>query len=569
MKEDKQDSVIEQEVKEPVIGDFKPKDKFIEFIGGKGNVNFISNEATIEAKYLSGLDMDGIVFKLTICDEGTVNFDEVDTNHTTKEQRGRLLEIISEKTITPFRTRMVVQELPFQSVKTVNEKSILLYLSVDYQKPIEKLASLFDDETEEVSISDEQSSKLDALMSLFGDDEMAEEVEIVATETVTDEEPVYDYKKQMEESFAKMKQEKIDDLNKRLDNKKKELSKFKQDLKLSTKKVGDAEDEIKLLESRLETLEPEVQFTGYYFNVSERLNEKVNLEPEIAELIKSKISKVKSINAEAFMKLFEDGEYQIRLGAKSMDVIGEVTDYETLSEESQKALAKLSVKMSDGKLVYMGEMNWGDIVNKMVKLGFSQDSEFDKHCGSNSYKAVQYGKVDTTTQLVDEEVESESVELQFKELVSFDTPTDIVIYGNHDDIGTKFQITDDETAFNLHIDGKKKMTLSSTGFGGVVTLDEYKKLYSQKGEEMSEWGIVEGVVIQKFQGVIGIGAINEEGDIVNDIDLSDYIQHQAPEDDSYGVIVNVPGNYQVFKLNEDLSLPLAVMRDIKIETIIK
>jgi hypothetical protein len=340
-------------------------------------------------------------------------------------------------------------------------------------------------------------------------------------------------------------------------------------MKLSTKKVGDAEDEIKLLESRLETLEPEAQFTGYYFNVSERLNEKVNLEPEIAELIKSKISKVKSINAEAFMKLFEDGEYQIRLGSKSMDVIGEVTDYETLSEESQKALAKLGVKMSDGKLVYMGEMNWGDIVNKMVKLGFSQDSEFDKHCGSNSYKAVQYGKVDTTTQLVDEEVESESVEPQFKELVSFDTPTDIVIYGNHDDIGTEFQITDDETAFNLHIDGKKKMTLSSTGFGGVVTLDEYKKLYSQKGEEMSEWGIVEGVVIQNFQGVIGIGAINEEGEIVSDIDLSNYIQHQAPEDDSYGVIVNVPGNYQVFKLNEDLSLPLAVMRDIKIETIIK
>jgi len=583
MIEEKQDSI---EVKEPVIGDFKPKDKFIEFIGAKGNINFISNEATIEAKYLSGLDMDGIVLKLTICDEGTVNLDEVDTNFTTKEQRGRLLEIISEKTITPARGRMVITELPFESVKKVGDKSMRLYLSVDYQKPIEKLASLLDDE--DISISDEQSSKLDALMSMFDDEpslaemlfqsetdeELARELEGESDEEieVISSEPIYDHKKQMEESFVKMKQEKIDDLNKRLSNKKKELVKFTQDMKLSTKKVGDTEDEIKLLESRLETLEPESQFTGYYFNVSERLNEKVNLEPEIAELIKSKISKVKSINVEAFMKLFEDGEYQIRLGAKSMDVVGEITDYETLSEEAQKALSKLGVKMSDGKLIYMGDMNWGDIINKMIKLGFSQDSEFDKHCGSNSYKAAQYGKVDTTTQSVDkeedEEVESESVETQFKELVSFDAPTDIVIYGNYDDIGTQFQITDDESGFVLQI-GDKKVSLSSTGFGSVVTLEEYKNLYSQKGEEMSEYSIVDGIVIPNFQGTIGIAAENEEGKIISDIDLSDYIEHQAPENEYYNVIVNIPGSYKAFKLNEDLSLPLDVIRDIKIDNIIK
>jgi len=419
---------IEEKVKELVIGDFKPKDKFIEFIGAKGNINFISNEATIEAKYLSGLDMDNIILKLTICDEGTVNFDEVDTKHTTKEQRNRLLEIISEKTITPARGRMVITELPFESVKKIGDKSIRLYLSVDYQKPIEKLASLFDDEVKDVSISDEQSSKLDALMSMFDDEpslaeilfeseteeELARELEGESDEEIEiiPSEPNFDHKKQMEESFVKMKKEKIDDLNKRLDNKKKELVKFTQDMKLSTKKVGDTEDEIKLLESRLETLEPEAKFTGYYFNVSERLNEKVNLEPEIAELIKSKISKVKSINVEAFMKLFEDGEYQIRLGANSMDVVGEITDYETLSEEAQKALSKLGVKMSDGKLIYMDDMNWGDIINKMVKLGFSQDSEFDKHCGSNSYKAAQYGKVDDTNQSVDNEedkVESKKI----------------------------------------------------------------------------------------------------------------------------------------------------------------
>jgi hypothetical protein len=576
MIEEKQEDSIE--VKEPVIGNFKPKDKFIEFIGAKGNINFITNEATIEAKYLSGLDMDGIVFKLTICDEGTVNFDEVDTNFTTKDQRERLLEVISEKTIVPARgNRMIISDLQFMSVKKVNDKSINLFLSVDYQKPIEKLASLFDEEeTKDVSISDEQSSKLDALMSMFddepslagmlfeseNDEELARELEGESDEIeVISSEPIFDHKKQMEESFAKMKQEKIDDLSKRLDNKRKELAKFTQDVKLSNKKVSDAEEEIKLLESRLETLEPESQFTGYYFNVSEMLNEKINLDPEIAQLIKSKISKVKSINTDAFMKLFEDGEYHIRIGSKTSDVISEITDYETISEESQKLLSKIGVGVSDGKLIYVGEMSWGDIVNKMVKLGFAQDSEFDKHCGSNSYNAAQYGKEESKQENNKKSEKSE----QFKELVSFDKPTDIVIYGNSDDIGEEFQITDDESSFYLYVDGKKKMSLSSFGFGSVVTLDEYKKLYSKNGTEMADWGIVEGVIIPNFQGTIGIGAFDGKS-ILGDFDLNDYIQHQF---DDCEVIINIPGNHKIFKLNDDLSLPLDLMRDIKIETIIK
>lgn len=577
MIEEKQEDSIE--VKEPVIGNFKPKDKFIEFIGAKGNINFITNEATIEAKYLSGLDMDGIVFKLTICDEGTVNFDEVDTNFTTKDQRERLLEVISEKTIVPARgNRMIISDLQFMSVKKVNDKSINLFLSVDYQKPIEKLASLFDEEeTKDVSISDEQSSKLDALMSMFddepslagmlfeseNDEELARELEGESDEIeVISSEPIFDHKKQMEESFAKMKQEKIDDLSKRLDNKRKELAKFTQDVKLSNKKVSDAEEEIKLLESRLETLEPESQFTGYYFNVSEMLNEKINLDPEIAQLIKSKISKVKSINTDAFMKLFEDGEYHIRIGSKISDVISEITDYETISEESQKLLSKIGVGVSDGKLIYVGEMSWGDIVNKMVKLGFAQDSEFDKHCGSNSYNAAQYGKEESKQENNKKSEKSE----QFKELVSFDKPTDIVIYGNSDDIGEEFQITDDESSFYLYVDGKKKMSLSSFGFGSVVTLDEYKKLYSKNGTEMADWGIVEGVIIPNFQGTIGIGAFDGKS-ILGDFDLNDYIQHQF--DDFCEVIINIPGNHKIFKLNDDLSLPLDLMRDVKIETIIK
>ena len=82
----------------PKKGKYQTKLKFLEFIGGKGFVNFISHEAIIEANQLSGLGMDGIKLKLTICDDSNVNIDEVETNLTTEPQRKRLLEIIEEKT---------------------------------------------------------------------------------------------------------------------------------------------------------------------------------------------------------------------------------------------------------------------------------------------------------------------------------------------------------------------------------------------------------------------------------------------------------------------------------------
>lgn len=386
---------MKEENTQPVIGEFKTKEKFVEFIGVKGNINFISNEATIDGKYLSGLELDGIIFKLTICDENTVNFEEVNTSKTTVEQRQRLLDIISEKTISPIRKRMVVSELPFISVQKIKDKNIDLYLSVDYQRPIDKLASIFfDDEDtsqdnlQNMNINKEQVSKIDTLFSLFEDDdtttdvevEKIEEVEVVATE------PIYDYNKQIQESFAKVKQEKIDELESRLSNKNKELKRFTQDLNLSTKKVEECKAEIELLQDRLDDLKPQADFNGYYFNVSEMLNEKVILEPEVEEIIKSKVSKIKSINVEAFMKLFEQGEYKIKLGVSQEDNIVEVEDYNKLPESILKSLSEINLQLVDNELSFVGELTWGEIVNKMVKLGFGQDSNFDKNCGSNSYK---------------------------------------------------------------------------------------------------------------------------------------------------------------------------------------
>ena len=550
---------------EPIIGDFKPSEKFIGFIGGKGHINFIANEATIEAKYLSGLDMDDIVLKLTIFENGTVNFDEVDTNFTTKEQRGRLLDVIQEKSITQFRGRMVVQELPFKSIAKIKDEIILLYLSVECKKPIDILSSYLDDddiELEPIIISDSQSSKLDDLMSMF-DEDITDDEDILQEEVIVNEEviPVSNVKNQMEESFAKMKQDKIDELSNRIKTKKKELSKFQMDTNLSQKKVDSTQDEIKLLESRLDNLKPQDDFTGYYFNVSERLNEKVTLDPDIHKVILDKISKVKAINPEAFMKLFESGEYHIRLGTKSNEEISEVTDYKGLPDEVKSKLSDMELTIVDDKLIYYGEMSWGDIVNKMVKLGFGQESEFDKYCGSNSYKMKQ-DYIDEVPEIAT----PEPIVNPMKLLKSFDSPTDLVVLGSYHN-GSDVEIDDDYSSFNLSISGKMIKSCECDGHLSILSIDKYKEWINDDNECNDG---VEAFLIPNFIGDINVGVIGDDGKFISDFNVNDYIMHQNLDDNGVGVFLDFPIGTEFMEIDgHDLNKVKSYIRDITIDNIVK
>ena len=368
---------------EKTTGDFKTKEKFIEFIGARGNINFISKEAMIQGEMLSGLGLENSSFKLTIYDDGTVDFDDVDGQNTSKEKRENLLNIILEKTITPFRKRMVVKEITFTSIQEVKGEKIPLYLAVEYTKPIEKLSSLFD---EEVEVSQNQMNKLDEIMSLFDDiidegiDEYVEEELVESVEEVKD---VMPFANQMKEQFDKLKQEKLESLKSELKLAKENLNKFEKDKAFAESKVIESKSEIRLLESRIDSLNPTIESNGIYFNVSERLNEKIVLDEEIYNTIKSKVDSVKQINSEAFMKLFEDGEFRIKLAKKNQNEFEEINDFKDI-EDLITTDIPLSIK-EDG-LYYVGDLVWAELVNKFIKMGFSQDPEWDKLCNSNSYR---------------------------------------------------------------------------------------------------------------------------------------------------------------------------------------
>ncbi len=377
---------MKEKNKKPKKGNFKTKLRFLEFIGGKGFVNFISNEAIITANQLSGLGMDGIKLKMTICEDSSVSFDEIDTNLTTDDQRQRLLEIIEEKTVTSYRGRTVIQELDFISVTKVKDQNVPLYLAVDISKPIEVLASVLDNP---IQATQQALGRLSELLDTWAidDDEVEPEMDKgpqIMKDHDTLNNSVVD---QIKNSFGSMKQDKLNELKNSTIKKEAELGKLTFQLNSTQQRIGELENEIKLNQDRIDDLQPIEDPTGYYFNVSERQNEKIILEPEIEKIIKDKVSKIKSINAENFMKLFTDGEFHITLGKNENDNIVKVEDYKSLPNEITEKLNGLDLNWSDDKFIYFGDLTWSQLVNKMIKKGFEENDEFNKICGSNSYQS--------------------------------------------------------------------------------------------------------------------------------------------------------------------------------------
>lgn len=582
-----------EEAKEPVIGQFKPKRKFLNFVTGlKGRIRLLSNYAFIKGEHLSGM-LEGVIFKVTICDEGTINFEEIGgTNQTTPEMIQRLIDDIDSRDVTGYVQKFIVSGTEFY-----DDDAKVCYLEVEHKKPIDMLFSLFDDDKSQ-QITESGMSILDALFSSETEEELQREFEGESDEEIKAElekntDPVESestVQRMMRESFEKMNAEKSQELKERIEKTEKEIKKLQLDIKQAESKLKTSGDDLRVLNTRLESLSPKDPSVGYDFFVSEE--NKTGIEPDenLVQVVE-KIAPLLKLNTPVVIDMLTKGYYTIKIQKQ-----GEVENKQVLDKEVYQKIQKIDVTgkvtmVGPCEFEYRGDMTWHQLVDKMIRMGFDQNPDFDKDSGSNSYESKEEEKNNESNmedmkndimKMADslgikdmaekhlQDIESES-EVKFKELVTFDTPTDIVIYGNYDDLGTQFQIDDDETTFDLYVNGEEKMTLSSTGFGGVLTLEEYMKFYSKRGEEMAEWGIVEGVVVSNFQGTIGIGAMDEDGNISSDFDIDDYIQHQGNDDDySYrNVIVNVPGTHRIFKLNEDLSVPLSEIRDIKIDTIIK
>jgi hypothetical protein len=372
---------MEQETAtEKKIGEFKPKRKLINFVSALrgANIRILSNSAFLKGDKLSGM-LEGIMFKLTICDDDTVDFEEVDTNLTDKAQLKRLLDDICDMQVGGYAQKCIISGLDFK-----DKDGSICYLEVEEKKPIDKLKALFDEPKAEVSVKG-----LSILDELFGVDvEDTTDTTIDVIEIEEQESSVHENTMSyLEESFKKMNDEKVNELKKRISDKISEINTYQRNLSQAESSIKSSQEQLNILESRLDSMSPNDEPNGYVFNVSELQKHDIELDDKTKEVV-TKIANLMSLKTDILLEHLTSGFYKIRIAKKDNIVDDKLeVDKEILEKiKSIEPMAKIN-RTDANEFEYRGELDWHKIVNKMLRKGFEQDENFDKVCGSNSYES--------------------------------------------------------------------------------------------------------------------------------------------------------------------------------------
>ena len=562
-------------VKEPVIGEFKPKRKFLSFVSAVSGkkIRLIRETAFIEGGKLSGM-LEKAKFKITICDEGTINFEEVEgTNLSDTAMRQRLINEIDSTDVSGYAQKFIVAGLEFE-----DKDGYKCFLEVEYVKPYDKLMNLFEEEKqkeETTELSEKGLSFLDMLLSGETIETIEDEtpaVEEVIEEVVVEKPIALTY---MEEQFNKMNEDKINELKERIGKTEDDIRKYTMEIKHAEANVDKSSDALSILETRLETLVPNATSNGYVFLVSDEQKSEIGLNDSDTELV-GRISDLMKLKKDALIKHLTESFYKISIAKKDNFEDKEATKEIYKLVQSVDLLGKFTVT-TEGEFEYRGKLNWHQLTAKMLKKGFEQEPEFDKIAGSNSYEVKTGGAEgsDDGFVLIEEKTEPNTVhpsreltkkvenpEFKQKTLRTFDKPETIVVIGD----GDEFQITDDESGFELFVGGEYKHDVCCFGFGSIMTLNEYKEW--QKDNDLEDSAdMVDAYLIPGFVGTIGISAKLDDGSFSNEFDLDDYISHQF---EGYAdVVINFPEGTELHEIiNHDLSTVTAALRDDKINTVL-
>jgi hypothetical protein len=383
---------VEAEPEVPkVIGKYKPRTTFHDFIGTVGNVNVLSKEATLDGKFFDSMNLEGVKFKVTLRDDNTFDIEEVGTNIVTEAEIKRYVTMFDESPVAGYRDRSVATDFVFTATHTVKGKTINLesYLVVDPRKPYNDLLDLLNEEDDEpqVEASTEETSEVidefDAKMkALFGDDEdeaPAAKVEPPVPNAYHTE-PITSVRQQMSIEFLEAKKEKRVKLVKKIDNYKEDLKKAKNAQHTAFTKIRECNDEIKLLASRIDSLEINEPANGYYFFVPESKSDVCHLDDATRDMIINKLVNMNYPNTEGFMTLFNNALFQIRIGLDTDNGLVELTDFKNVMQYFKDFDLDVNSKLyvSNGGLFYEGQLEWSDIGNKLVRLGFASNHKFDE-----------------------------------------------------------------------------------------------------------------------------------------------------------------------------------------------
>jgi hypothetical protein len=370
------------EVEEKKTGKIKPSKKIAQFTATALGINFIAKEATIEGRYISGLGLDDVVFKLTICDDDTIDFEEIsETNKTDFETRKRYIEDILNSDTVPYNKLSVFPDYKFISVEKFSNRHIELYLAQELVKPIDRLRELSNFE----NLSESTLSKLDALFADDEDEEVNELQDLVSSlqsrnEIQAEIEIVSPVTKSnyMEEAAKKAKELKLEELKSKLETTSDRLNKERFALNSLSKIIEDLEADVKLTNARIDAMTTEIVLNGYSFYISPSIENKLEIDEAFVAKLLEKLPK--NINGKALLKLFEQSKYALHLEKDGEEIINHLE----LPTEIKEILKNkdVSIQLSDSdnkeKFYILSTEDWHDIVKSFEKAGFFRDIDMAK-----------------------------------------------------------------------------------------------------------------------------------------------------------------------------------------------
>ena len=384
-----------------------------------------------------------------------------------------------------------------------------------------------------------------------------------------------------------MNEQKVNELKERIEKSERELGKTKFELSTAETKIKKTTEELKVLNSRLETMLPTNEPNGIVFHVSEEKKHETGLD-ENTKHVADKIADLLGLKKDVLFTQLTSGFYEINITDKR-------EDYNKEDEEKEVELNKIindiksidiegkfEIKPEGGvvKITYTGELNWHEITSKMIRKGFEQDEEFDKFVGSNSYtsKVTERGseeEEDFDDDFDEEEDEKDEVPTDFhtKELMTFEEPTDLVIWTEpsvEDVNGIGFYgdaditLTDDYATLGLRFNGNYVLDMETAGFASITTFEKYKKFLDEEGRFGLE--ATEAVLIPDFKGTICVGIELDKGGYAVEFDTNEDLMHTS--EGSGAPFLDFPsGTQMIFIEDHDLNNLKGFLRDKKIKAL--
>jgi len=365
-------------------GQFKPKKKFIGFISGlKSGHRLNYDTATIDGSKISGMLEDN-KFEIKIYKDGTIDMMEVD-NKVDSDTISRIIDQLCDMDVIGYTGKFVLG-LEFDSIQEVNKinknKSIVSYLEVDHIKPIDTLFSLINDEkkTPVPEVSKKALSLIDFIMDEVDNNDNEESKQPEDKESKSNS--------FIGGMFSKMNDGIVDNIKDRIEKTVSEIKKAEFDKASAENRLVKNKEDLRVLSTRLDSMSPNCNPNGWVFFVSEEIRSDIEVDDNTKEIIQ-KISPILRLNPDKVIDFISEKYYTIKIVDKT-DLSVENREIDVPKEIIQSILdidlvGKIS-RISKYEFRYIGDLNWHQIVGKMIKLGFSQDPEFDKLSGSNSYK---------------------------------------------------------------------------------------------------------------------------------------------------------------------------------------